>query len=236
MRTVFIYFLLLYIAFFSGCISSNKPVVPVGGDYDESTMESLIEPPEKIPFLLRPALSIADKKAKKDVLPGRVLAWSSKIAISSGLLELYVEEDAADCLDSRLIKLLRIRISYMIPSPFAVDINSQNYENFNISEEEIKFLQGLVEIENIKSFSKKEKTALKYAEALSETPIVLKQTLLNDLRNQFSEKEIVTLASLSAKVNYWARLIEALRIKPAGYTDDPMLRLEEYSSFSKIEN
>lgn len=122
----------------------------------------------------------------------------------------------------------------MIPSPFAVDINSQNYENFNISEEEIKFLQGLVEIENIKSFSKKEKTALKYAEALSETPIVLKQTLLNDLRNQFSEKEIVALASLSAKVNYWARLIEALRIKHAGYTDDPILRLEEYSSFSKI--
>lgn len=41
----------------------------------------------------------------------------------------------------------------------------------------------------------------------------------------------VTLASLSVKINYWARLIEALRIKPAGYTDDPILLLEEYSSF-----
>ncbi len=236
MKRLFFITIILYLFVISGCISSDKPVVPVGGAYNEMTMESLIEPPEKIPFLLRPALRIADKKAKKDVLPGRVLAWSSKIAISSGLLELYVEEDAADCLDSRLIKLLRIKISYMIPSPFAVDINSQNYENFAITEEEIKYLQGIIEIRNIESFSKKEKTALKYAEALSTTPIILNQILLDDLLNQFSEKEIVALASLSAKVNYWARLIEALRIKPAGYTDDPLLRLEEYSSFSKIEN
>lgn len=229
MKKIFTIFLCILI--FTGCISSNKEDTPIGGTYNESTMESLVNPPEKIPLSLRPALRIADKKAKKEVLPGRVLAWSSKIAISSGLLELYVEEDAADCLDRRLIKLLRIKISYMIPSPFAVDINSQNYENFDITEEEIKYLQGVIEIESIESFSKKEKTALKYAEALSKTPIILNQMLLNNLRNQFSEKEIVALASLSAKVNYWARLIEALRIKPAGYTDDPILRLGEYSSY-----
>ncbi|MCK5673722.1 MAG: hypothetical protein KAH95_10105, partial [Spirochaetales bacterium] len=124
MKKVFTLIILLFFIIFSGCISSNKKDIPVGGSYDEDTMESLVEPPEKIPFLLRPALRVADRKAKKDVLPGRVLAWSSKIAISSGLLELYVEEDAADYLDGRLIKILRIRISYMIPSPFAVDINS----------------------------------------------------------------------------------------------------------------
>ena len=229
-------FILLFLIIFSGCISSNKQDDPVGGTYDESTMESLVEPPEKIPFLLRPALRTADKKAKKEVLPGRVLAWTSKIAISSGLLELYVEEDAADYLDRRLIKLLRIKISYMIPSQFAVDINSQNYENFSITEEEIRALQGTKEIDSVSSFSEQEKAALKYAQDLSKTPIILDQIVLDDLRHNFSEREIVSIASLSAKVNYWARLIEALRIKPAGYTDDPVLDLEEYSSFVKEEN
>jgi len=226
-----IYIFTVFIFIFIGCISSNKTEIPVGGSYDESTMESLVDPPEKIPILLRPALRIADKKAKKEVLPGRVLAWSSKIAISSGLLELYVEEDAADCLDRRLIKILRIKISYMIPSPFAVDINSQNYQDFDITEEEIRGLQGVSDIDSIASFSEKEKAALKYAQKLSKTPIILDQKVLDNLRSHFSEKEIVVIAALTAKVNYWTRLIEALRIKPAGYTDDPVLNLEQYSSF-----
>ncbi len=233
MEKVFISTILIFAIIVSGCVSSNKKEIPVGGTYDEATMESLVDPPEKIPFLLRPALRIADRKAQKDVLPGRVLAWSSKIAISSGLLELYVEEDAADYLDRRLIKILRIRISYMIPSPFAVDINSQNNENFDITEEEIRALQGLKDIDSIASFSEQEKAALIYAQELSKTPIMLNQKVLDNLRANFSEKEIVVIAALSAKVNYWARLIEALRIKPAGYTDDPILNLDKYSSFVK---
>jgi alkylhydroperoxidase family enzyme len=75
--------------------------------------------------------------------------------------------------------------------------------------------------------------ALKYAQELSKTPIILDQIVLDNLRMQFSEREIVAIAALTAKVNYWARLIEALRIKPAGYTDDPILNLEQYSTFKK---
>ena len=230
MKRVCIYIILLLLFVISGCLSTNVTDSPVGGTYDESTMESLVDPPEKIPFVLRKMIKIADRKAKKEVLPGRVLAWSAKTAISSGLLELYVEEDAADCLDGRLVKILRIKISYMIPSPFAVDINSQNYKSFGITEEELRCLQGTKTIDTIASFSEQEKAALNYAQALSKTPIVLNQTILDDIRAQFTEKEIVVMAALIAKVNYWARLIEALRIKSAGYTDDPVLNLDEYSS------
>lgn len=221
----------IYLLLISGCVSSKKVDIPVGGSYNESTMKSLVEPPEKIPCFLRRMIKIADKKAKKEMLPGRVLSWSSKISISSGLLELYVEEGAASCLEGRMIKLLRMRISYTVPSPFALDINSSNYENFNITKEEIEGLRGEREIDTIESFSEREKVALKYAYELSKTPITLNQKLLDDLRYNFSEEEIVALAALSAKVNYWARLIEALRIKPAGYTDDPILHLDKYSTF-----
>jgi len=40
-------------------------------------------------------IRIPDKKPKKEALPGRVMAWSSKITISSGLLGLNVEGNAA---------------------------------------------------------------------------------------------------------------------------------------------
>jgi hypothetical protein len=210
----------------------DQTTKPIGGSYNETAMKSLIGSPQKIPFFLRLMIWIADKKAQKEMLTGRILSWSPKIGIGSGLLELLIEDGAADCLEERMIKILRIKVSFAIPSAFALDINSWNYKHFNITEEEIKGLQGIKKIDSITSFSEKEKVALKYAHLLSKTPVVLNQKLLDDLRRLFTQREIVTIAALIAKVNYWARLVEALRIKPAGYTDDPILHLEKYDTFT----
>lgn len=200
------------------------------GAYDESKMKSLVNPPKRIPWYLKIFIKTADNKTKKEMLIGRILAWSPKISISSGLLELYVEKGAALCLGTRLIKLLRMIISYTIPSQFVLDINSSAYKKFNITEEELEGLRGRREINSINSFTEKEKAALNYACSLSKTPIILMQRNLDDIRRLFSEKEIVAIAALTAKVNYWARLFEALRIKPAGFTNDPILHLEDYNT------
>ncbi len=228
----FIFIALCSLLVVLGCTSS-KQNVPVGGVYDESTMKSLVPPPKNIPCYLRIFINIADDKAKKEMLMGRILAWSPKISISSGLLELYVEEGAALCLETRMLTILRMIISYTVPSQFALDINSCNYKKYNITEEELEGLRGIRDIDSIASFTEKEKAALKYAHALSKTPIILTQKHLDDLRRLFSEEEIVAIAALTAKVNYWARLFEALRIKPAGYTDDPILHLEDYNILVK---
>ena len=106
MRNLFIFIALCCLFVIFGCANSNKVDRPVGGSYDESTMKSLVNPPKKIPFFIRRMIKIADKKAKKEMLTGRVLSWSPKIGISSGLLELYVEEGAAACLEGRMIKIL----------------------------------------------------------------------------------------------------------------------------------
>ncbi len=217
----------------AGCSNSKNKNNPVGGDYDEAVMKALVNPPVKINFFLRTMIKIADKKAEREMMLGRVLSWSSKIAVSSGLLELFVEEGAASILDTRLMKILRIKISYMVHSPFAIDINSWNYQNFEITEEEMRALQGKKDIEKSGSFSEREKVALKYSTALTATPVVLNRALLNDMRRLFSEQEIVAIAALTAKVNYWARVSEALRIKSAGYTDDPVLEIDKYNSLKK---
>ncbi len=215
----------------SAASCSLPPKKPVGGSYDEATMQSLVMPPEDIPCYLGAMLCIADSKAERELLPGRVLAWAPDIGIGSGLIELYIEDGAANWLSPRMIKILRLKVSYAVPCPFAADINAWNYQDFDISEEELKGLQGSKEIASIASFSEKEEIALSYADALSRTPVVFPQELLDDLRRVFTEQEIVSIAALCAKVNYWARLIEALRIKPAGYMDDPLLRLEEFNTF-----
>lgn len=233
MKNKVIYPTIFFLIFMNGCSASKKKNISNTKKYNPNNMTSLVEPPRQIPLILKPLLKIADSKAGKKVIPGRVLAWSPKIAISSGLLELYVEDQATENLNPRLVKLLRMIISYTVPSQFAIDINSQNYHDFKITKKEIKALQGKIKIESVETFSKQEKTALRYAFQLSKTPIKLNPKLLNSLLNLFSEKEIVTIASLTAKVNYWARLLEALKIKPAGYTNDKDLNIKDYNTSFK---
>jgi len=193
-------------------------------------MKTFIAPPDKIPFLLRIMVWIADKKAGKKMLPGRILSWSWRISVGSAILELFIEGGAAKILDKRLIKLLRMYISFTVPSAFAIDINSWNYKNFDITEKEIKALQGLSKLDSVKSFSQKEIFALKYAFSITKTPVFFEKELSDKLKILFSSREILAIATLSAKVNYWARLIESLGISPAGYTEDEILHLEKYST------
>jgi alkylhydroperoxidase family enzyme len=54
---------------------------------------------------------------------------------------------------------------------------------------------------------------------VSQTPLQFPHAFIAELRQQFDEREIVILASTAAQVNYWARLIQALGIPPAGFSN-----------------
>ncbi|MBN2061614.1 MAG: carboxymuconolactone decarboxylase family protein [Deltaproteobacteria bacterium] len=192
---------------------------------------SLINPPDKIPWFSGILLRQAEKEFKKELLPGRILTWSTDLGVASGCLEYFIEKGAKKILEPRLLCLLRMQVSYYVSCPFAIDVNSAEYKDSRITEEELQGLQGLKELDTIESFAEGELVALKYAVALSKTPVSFSGELLEDVRRLFSNEEIVAIAGLSAKVNYWARLIEAWRIKPAGYTDDPLLRLDQYNTY-----
>lgn len=210
---------------------------PLPGGGSEWTAEidaqskSLVSPPPKIPAFSKFLLGFAEKEFEGELIPGRVLTWSTDLGIASGALEMYIEKGAAKILDPRMVYLLRMQVSYAASCPFAIDVNSAKYKDFSITEEEIKAMQGTGNINTVSSFSEKEKAALHYALAMTYTPVRFTSKILTDVRRLFSHEEIVAIAALCAKVNYWARFIEALRIKPAGYSDDPLLMLEEYETF-----
>lgn len=134
-----------------------------------------------------------------------------------------------------MVYLIRMQVSYYVSCPFAIDVNSWKYKDHKINEEEIQAMQGKMGVRTVGSFSEKEATALRYAIALSKTPVRFDGRLLEDVRRVFSHEEIVAVGALAAKVNYWARLIEAWRIKPVGYTDDPVLALDSYRTFAAEE-
>jgi len=181
-------------------------------------VSAFIKPPKKLPLYLKFGLWIAKRVTGKDLLPPKLLSWYPKSVISSGILELLVSHGEEN-LDKRLLKMVRVQTSFSVSCPFCIDMNSFEYAKCGITTEEMEALQGRIGLDKIHTFSERERLAMEYAKCISKTPISFPPTLIHELTNSFSEREIVILATTSAQVNYWARLIQALGIPPAGFSD-----------------
>lgn len=179
---------------------------------------AFIAPPAHLPFYLRLGVWVAEKIAKRELLPPRLLGWYPKAAVSSGVLEaLIAHRDGR--LDERLLQLVRLQASFAVACPFCIDLNSVDYAGHGITPAEVAALQGRGDAAALPTFSEREKLALEYARLISRAPLAFPPEFVQALRASFTEREIVILATTAAQVNYWARLIQALGVPPPGYSD-----------------
>jgi len=181
-------------------------------------MKAFIDPLKHISFYLRIGIWISRKVTGRDLLPGELLAWYPKVAISAGIMEAMVAHKDAK-LDKRILKLVRLRTSFSVACPFCIDMNYYDYDQYGITPEELAALQEKTDIATVKTFSPREIIAMEYAVLISRTPLQFPQEFINKLKANFTEREIVLLASTAAQVNYWARLLQAMGVPPAGFSD-----------------
>ena len=181
-------------------------------------MKAFIDPPKSIPFYLKIGIWISKKVTGRDLLPGKLLAWYPKTAISSGVMEALVARKDKN-LNKRILKLVRLRTSFAVACPFCIDMNSYDHDQFGISPEEFSALQGRIAIATVPTFSSRERIAMEYAFLVSQSPLLFPQIFIDQLKANFTEREIVILAGTAAQVNYWARLLQALGVPPAGFSD-----------------
>lgn len=179
-------------------------------------MEAFIKPPQRIPAWLRIGIWYSEKMTGRKMLPARILAWYPKAAMGSGALEALVAHRDGK-LDERMLKLVRMAASYAAACPFCIDMNSHEHAAAGISREEVLALRGQVKLESVDTFSARERLAIEYARLVSQTPLKFYPDFIEQVKVNFSEREMVILASTAAQVNYWARLIQALGIPPAGF-------------------
>jgi AhpD family alkylhydroperoxidase len=177
-------------------------------------MQAFIDPPRRTPLFLRLGIWISERITGRVMLPARILAWYPKAALGSGVLEALVAHEEAG-MDRRLLKLIRMAASHAAACPFCVDMNSHEYQDVGITDEEAESLRG--DFEKVASFSEREKLAIAYARTVSQTPLKFHPALVDRVKSEFSEREFVILVSTAAQVNYWARLIQGLGIPPAGF-------------------
>jgi alkylhydroperoxidase family enzyme len=114
----------------------------------------------------------------------------------------------------KLRSLIFIHISKIVKCPFCEDINSAMFIERKGNKD---LLHELEQIETSRIFSKKEKAALKYAEAISHTPNKVTDALFAELQKHFIDDEIIELTALIAFQNCSSRFNTALEIPSQGF-------------------
>jgi len=174
--------------------------------------------PEKKPGILTGILIyIIEKFLKKRIPLARVLIWSPRIALTSLRMELAIESISKK-IPSRLAKLIRLKVSLTANCPFCIDMNSQDYDVEGLSKEDIFSIRDGNE-DNNNSFTTEEKLILRWIESQTNTPLIFSEDLKLKLRETFDPKTLIIIAALGAKVNYWARFMQALGIQAAGFQE-----------------
>ncbi len=79
-------------------------------------------------------------------------------------------------------------------------------------------LRGLIDFEARAAFKEVEKLVLRYAVAMTETPVEVPDELFNALRAHFNEKQMVELTAIIAWENYRARFDHAFGIESMNFT------------------
>ncbi len=107
-------------------------------------------------------------------------------------------------LDSKLLELVKIRVSQMNGCAFCLNMHTKDARGLGESEERIYLLNAW---RDTKLYSDKEKAALEFSEALtniSSNPV--SDDYFENMKALFTEKEIVDLVFAINNINSWNRL------------------------------
>lgn len=199
----------------------------------EEASVAYIDPPRRVPLLLRVMLSLVEGRLGRKLLANRILAWYPKALIGSGVMEALVAHHEPD-VSRRLLGMIRLRTSFLVSCPFCIDMNAKDFQRRGITDNEILALRGAVPLESVTSISARETAALRYVECICSTPLYFTPDVISDMQRHFTERGMVIVASTCAQVNFWARLIQSLGVPPAGFTSEcSILDLEGHATLKR---
>ena len=88
-------------------------------------------------------------------------------------------------------------------------------------------IQSLHDYENSTHFTEEERLVLRYADAMTRTPVDVPDELFAAMRERFSTAQLVELTSCIAWENYRARFDHAFGVESAGFAEAASCPLPE---------
>ena len=114
-------------------------------------------------------------------------------------------------------QLARMLAALQVNCPWCIDIGALESRKIDIP---VAKLRALLDYERSALFTQEEIIVLRYAEAMTQTPLRVPDDLFDALKASYSERQIVELTFLIAWENCVARFNHALGIEADGVSGD----------------
>ena len=173
-------------------------------------------PPKKnvdYPWYLRLFFFFMGKKY--GVPPEPLLLWGRTPRVMRNFLMTYrALNRKSSPLDPQLRALVSVKVSQINSCAYCVDMNASLLLQHGGGEEKIKELQDFA---SSLLFSAKEKAALQYAVAMTQSSSKIGDAIFNELKHHFNDDTIVELTALIAFQNMSSKFNAALDVSAFGF-------------------
>jgi AhpD family alkylhydroperoxidase len=154
--------------------------------------------------------------------PLRMYAHIPRLLNAYGRLE--QAESKLDGLSPRQRALAELKAATTVRCEYCIDLGSQIARRWGMTDEE---LLALADYQNAPCFSDVDKLILRYATAISRTPVEVSDELFDALRAHFDAAQLVGLTHVITLGNLRARFNIALDIGSSGFSGDRVCALAE---------
>jgi AhpD family alkylhydroperoxidase len=172
-------------------------------------------PAAALPWYLKPLFWLQRRRWGQLLVPA--LTWARVPPYYLALIHFYAAiERKGSLLEPALRSLVQARISQLNHCEFCIDINSQ------LAAERAGSMDKALAVADWRAgaiFSEKEKAALEYAEAVTQSSVT--DELVARLRQHFTEDAVIELTGLAAFQNMSAKFNAALDIPSQGFCRAP---------------
>jgi len=173
----------------------------------------------RYPWYVRLVLAAQRRKYGREL--GPALLWGRLPGSLLALTLLYRSLDRGTSpIVPGLRALLQVRVSQINGCAFCVDLNSAAALEREVTHER---LAALADFEHSPLFGEREKAALAYAEAMTDTRRGVDEPLFDRLRQVFSDAEIIELTALLAFQNLSSKFNSALGVPAPGLCTRPVV-------------
>jgi len=184
----------------------------------------------RYPWYVRLIFWLQRRKYGTELEPSKY--WGRTPKVFLGLTLLYRSIDRATSpIEPALRSLITVRVSQINWCAFCVDINSAAALAREVTPAKLEDLPRFNESPN---YSAREKTALRYAEAITITGQQVDEELKRELKTHFSDDAIIELTALIAYQNLSSKFNAVLDVPAQGFCRLPVPQERERSAVDAV--
>lgn len=173
-------------------------------------------------LVARLAFFLSRRSYGRVISPARVYALDSRLLLAVGLME-EVQEWAKQT-SAPVKQLARMLVAWRVGCPWCLDFGTSTSEKLGVTDEQ---LRALPDYEHSSLFSEEERTVLRYADAMTRTPVRVPDALFESLKAFYTDRQILEMTAAIAWENFNARVNHALGLEAEGVASQVCLVLEE---------